>query len=76
LLLSRGADVHALDSLGHTPLQAAAFNGNCEIGRLLIPHGADVNFAKAGTESALSIAIKRGKKEFAALLQKCGASES
>jgi ankyrin repeat protein len=43
LLLSKGADVHATDVNGSTPLHHAANMGNLRAAELLIERGADVN---------------------------------
>lgn len=75
LLIANGADVNAVDSLEHSPIQAAAFEGNREIAMLLIANGADV-LRNTGHGSAMSIAKKHGYHEFAELLRQHGASES
>lgn len=41
MLIAHGADVHALDHLGNTPLHEAAGFGNVEAIRQLLAHGAD-----------------------------------
>ena len=43
LLIDKGADVNAQDTMGWTALILAADKGNLEIVRLLIEKGADVN---------------------------------
>ncbi|XEC97517.1 ankyrin repeat domain-containing protein [Paenibacillus tarimensis] len=67
VLIQKGAEINAVDSNGHTPIQAAAFEGNLEIAQLLIDNGADIS-RKSGLGSAVSIASKRGHNEFAELL--------
>jgi ankyrin repeat protein/Tfp pilus assembly protein PilF len=42
-LLSKGADVHASDKIGFTPLHYASTNSSKEVAELLIARGADVN---------------------------------
>ena len=42
LLIDKGAQVEAKDSIGWTPLHLAALRGHVEIVRLLCDHGADV----------------------------------
>jgi ankyrin repeat protein len=43
LLLSKGADVHAQDERGWTPLHEAAYNSTPKIVAFLLSHGAEVN---------------------------------
>jgi ankyrin domain protein len=43
LLIDSGADVNAPDRDGGVPLHRAAYNGNLEIVRYLVEHGAEVN---------------------------------
>ena len=69
--LAAGADVNAKSSsLGHTPLQHAAFGGHKETVELLIANGADVNAKNMGGETALDEAKR--KPELADLLRKHG----
>jgi uncharacterized protein len=69
LLINAGADVNAVDSLGHTPLEAAAFEGNLNILQLLLAHGANGIDGAQEMEAAVSIATKRGHHEFVKALQ-------
>ena len=43
LFIERGANVHATDSFGWTPLHLAAERGHAEVSRVLIEQGANVN---------------------------------
>jgi ankyrin repeat protein len=72
MLIKNGTDVNAVDSNEHTPIQAAAFEGNLEIARLLIENGADLS-RKTGLGSPLSIAERHGHHEFLELLRQHGA---
>lgn len=58
-----------LPGLSLTPMMFAAFAGNGEMIRLLVRHGADVNYAmKDSGQSALTSAITAGKPEMVRLL--------
>jgi ankyrin repeat protein len=74
LLIAKGADVNAVDSLYHAPLQACAFEGKVDIAKLLIESGADIS-RNTGHGSAMSIAKKHEHHEFAELLRLHGAVE-
>jgi ankyrin repeat protein len=68
VLLKAGADVNQAQELfGHSPLTAACEAGNLETARLLVAHGADVNFVARGVTSPLAEAA--GGKEKQPLLQ-------
>lgn len=69
LLIAHGADVNAVDSDGHTPLQTAAFEGNTEIAGLLIKSGANIS-ARGGQGRALTIAKVKNHPAFIDLLNK------
>mmetsp|Transcript_37246 Transcript_37246/g.80691 ORF Transcript_37246/g.80691 Transcript_37246/m.80691 type:complete len:93 (+) Transcript_37246:137-415(+) len=43
MLVGAGADVHATNVLGRTPLHGPAGNGHAEIVHMLVEAGADVN---------------------------------
>ncbi|MCM3595996.1 ankyrin repeat domain-containing protein [Metabacillus idriensis] len=68
LLLRNGADVNAIDSDGHAPIQTAAFEGNAEVANLLIHNGADVTL-NGGQGSAAEIAERRRHSDFINVLK-------
>ena len=68
--LAAGADVHAKDYVGGTPLHGAAFHGHKEIVELLIAKGADVNAKDEDGDTPLDNA--KHKPETADLLRKHG----
>ncbi len=74
--LADGADVHAKDMHGWTPLQRAAWFGRKEIVGLLIAKGADVNAKIEGGRhkgiTPLDSAIRLRHPETADLLRKHG----
>jgi ankyrin repeat protein len=74
ILIKNGADVNAIDSHEHTPIQAAAFEGNLDITRLLLDNGADLS-RKAGFGSAISIAEEKGHHKFIKILKQHEAQE-
>lgn len=57
---------------GYTPLYDAASRGYTNIVRLLIKHGADVNFGNSFAKP-LEIAIKKSHLEIIDILKKAGA---
>ena len=59
-LFEQGADIHATNSYGGTPLQAAAVNGQSDTISYLINQGADVNARDASGWSALYFALNAG----------------
>ena len=74
LLIAKGADVNAKDSVGFTPLHEAAFYGQNEIAELLIAKGADVNAKDDNfVGTPLHRAAYYGQKEIAELLIASGA---
>jgi cytohesin len=68
--LDAGADVHAKNKYGATPLSVAVANGDKEIVELLIAKGADVNAKSKEGKTPLDRAIN---KETADLIRKHGA---
>jgi ankyrin repeat protein len=67
-LLAHGADVHARQELGFTPLHGAAADGNEEMIRLLLAHGADRAARADDGKTPADVARERGKKGIAELL--------
>jgi ankyrin repeat protein len=84
LMLDRGADINAFDSLGRTPLMYAAASDllPLDLVKLLIERGADVNAKDTHKQSgdsgltALDIAKLHGDTPIVALLLKAGAKGS
>ena len=75
LLISKGANVNAINSSNYTPLHGATCNGHKEIAELLIANGADVNARDSGGKTPLDETmtdLSLNKKELAALLRKHG----
>lgn len=68
LLLEKGADCNILDSEGHTPLHTTAFEGNTEIAKLLLNHGARI-IEGHSLKTSVEIAEERGNKDFIAILK-------
>jgi ankyrin repeat protein len=67
----RSASVHAVDSLGATPLKEAAGRGQAEVAQALIEHGADLNARAASGATPLEEAIRYHRtKVIEALLAK------
>jgi ankyrin repeat protein len=52
-VLKAGADVHAQDKYGNTPLIIAALNGHKDIVELLLAYGANINKASTGGDTLL-----------------------
>jgi ankyrin repeat protein len=72
-LLEAGADANARQSGGFTAIQAAAQNGDPEMARDLLAHGADTSAATDDDgRTALAIAEAEGHDEVAALLREAG----
>jgi len=75
LLITKGADVNAINSVGDTPLHSAARAGHKDIVELLIAKGADVNAKDNQGRTPLWWANHRGHKKIVELVRKHGAKE-
>ncbi len=78
MLIESGADVNAKDSIGYTALMWVSLNGDAEAARLLIAHGADVNYitsGRLGGRSALRLAKQERHENVVQILSKAGARE-
>lgn len=78
LIEKYGADVEVKDSIGKTPLHAAAMTGNLAIVELLLRNGADVNAVIEGQEieiTPLYVAIQFNNNTVAETLRMHGAKE-
>lgn len=73
LLLSSGAAIEALGSLGFSALYCATIENHLEVVRLLLSHGADAN-TQADGRSALSSAVACNRLELVKVLLKHGAN--
>ena len=65
--------VYREDGEPRTPLNAAARNGNVEIGKILLQNGADVEHRAKGDEGALMGAARNGHFDFVKLMVENGA---
>jgi ankyrin repeat protein len=77
-LAEAGADVNGLDEEGHTPLWIAILAGDTEAAKVLIDHGAEVNFraidiTDGQVKSLVQLALDLERYETALLLVKEGA---
>lgn len=72
-LLAHGADPSRQDSIGATPLAAAAIDGHERIVRLLLEHGANPNQHIRGGATPLIFAAARGHARIIELLLQHGA---
>ena len=73
LLLDRGADIEARNSLYLAPLQVAVVTGNTELAGLLLDQGADIE-AESGYGTPLVLAIRANKPDIATMLLDRGAN--
>ncbi len=58
LLIANGADIHAKDFYGHTPLHRTGRSRNSEVAKLLITSGADVNAKDDSGQTPLLFSLK------------------
>lgn len=72
-LLSRGADVNAIDTGLFTPLHIAVTYGHEDMVKVLIEHGANVNACDTGGFTPLHVAAVRGHAKIAEILIQHGA---
>jgi ankyrin repeat protein len=68
LLIAVGSRVNTTVKGTASPLMHAAFNNQIEMAKLLVRHGAEVNYQDANKDSALSFAQKQGHTEIGAFL--------
>lgn len=74
-LLSRNADVNALNASGYTPLHDCASRGSEEIAVLLLEKGADLTVRNKAGLTPLGMAKLRNRPEMEELLRKHGGKE-
>ena len=60
-LINEGADIHAVDDHGHTPLHEAVSKDNIETVSLLVEKGADIEAHSGNGTSPLQYAISNNK---------------
>ncbi len=72
-LLARGADAHATDEEGDTPLIWAAYKGHAHIVSLLLEIGVGVDTANKRGHTALTLAATQGHPVTVGLLRQAGA---
>lgn len=70
LLVSKGADVNAVNEPGFRPLHWAAGNGHLAVVELLLSNGARPNVVGANGRSPLDMAVIGDHQEVAALLRR------
>ncbi len=74
LLLSHGADVHACNKDGHTPLTAAVFYANADAAERILKRGADPNVKYYNAVPMLFHAADFGHPQLVAILLRYGAN--
>ncbi len=74
LLVRRGAEVNHVYEGTLTPLVVAASQGDLNLVRLLLDHGADPNLGGMEGKSALDLAKEKGSREIAEVLRQHGAT--
>ena len=67
-MIERGADVHATDAGGHTPLHIAAENGLADVVKALVAAGADAHAVDAEMKTPLSRAAARNHTQIVDLI--------
>ena len=73
VLVARGADVDAQDSVGGTALMYAVWKGHTDVVRILLAAGAAVDKKGRDGRTALSVAEKDGRAEIIKLLKETAA---
>ncbi|MEO8313259.1 MAG: ankyrin repeat domain-containing protein [Pseudomonadota bacterium] len=73
-LIAAGADVHAPNQFGATPLSVAAVAADPAMLRVLLKAGADADSTNSEGETALMVVARTGNVESAKLLLKAGAN--
>ena len=69
MLIAAGADVNQPQQQGWRPLHAAAQNGDAEMTKLLLEHGADRQARADNNQTAADLALLKGNAGIAALLE-------
>eukprot|EP00562_Extubocellulus_spinifer_P004889 CAMPEP_0178535442 /NCGR_PEP_ID=MMETSP0696-20121128/35547_1 /TAXON_ID=265572 /ORGANISM="Extubocellulus spinifer, Strain CCMP396" /LENGTH=149 /DNA_ID=CAMNT_0020167581 /DNA_START=406 /DNA_END=856 /DNA_ORIENTATION=- len=72
-LLRRGANIHAVDKWGETPLHKASIKGHDEVAKMLLDAGANVNAANNDGATPLHAASANGHDKVARVLLDEGA---
>jgi ankyrin repeat protein len=78
LLVEKGADIQAADSRGYTAVMRAVLSyepGSSKVVEYLLSLGADLKSKNETGETALSLALRFGETQVAAMLRKAGAPE-
>ncbi len=70
LLLETGANVNSKDTYGNTPLHEAASDGLRDIVAVLLKHGADIHIINQDGQTAYMLAMEKGYKDIAQLLER------
>lgn len=73
-LLSRGADIHAVDREGGTPLAVASASGHCDVVHMLLVAGAGVNAGNHNGDTPLHYASALGHDAVVQQLLQAGAA--
>ena len=71
-LLAEGGNANAVDAGGYSALHAASENNHLDLVKLLLAHGASVNYASAG-HTALKLARLANNREIVTFLLANGA---